>query len=73
MKTNNIYEVNTKPNNGCLTAIILFIICLIFGFMTSCKKDECIQPNFKIDVDKSKFCAGCKPKSPLDTALHKQF
>lgn len=31
MKTAKIYEVNPEPNNGCLTAVILLIICVVLG------------------------------------------
>lgn len=71
MKANNIYEVNPQPNNGCLRAVILLIICIVFGYLTSCTKDQCVHPVFP--VDKSKLCMGCEPSTLVDTTVRKQF
>lgn len=64
-----IYEIKKDPNKGCIVAILLFIICLVFGMLTSCTKDETIIPIKK--PSKDKICLGCKPTPRVDTTFNK--
>jgi len=67
-----IYETDKEPKEGCLTAIILLIICIVFGLLVGCEKSA-LSP-IKIDEKKIRKCLDCKIKSipALDTVLIKQ-
>lgn len=62
-------QPSTLSNNqGCLIALIIFILCIITGLMASCKKPDNIKPDQKPPLVK---CAGClKQRVPvLDTVI----
>lgn len=56
-----MYELNKKHNNGFGIGLILLIICIVFGMLVSCTKDE------QIPFIKRELCSGCSPHMHRDT------
>lgn len=66
------YPKGNRPHGGCATAVVLLVICILFGMLVSCKKDTPICP--QLPVVKFRKCLDCKPVRPnvLDTTIRKQ-
>lgn len=60
-----IYETN-KSNKGYVLSTIIFIICILFGMLMSCKKDVEIKP---LNIDT--LCMGCTKHNKRDLVTNK--